>query len=236
MAIFDFLTGGGPLKRHSRRISNRDAQQEDREASAQWLFDNGAPEALTAMCGRFEMQLEHGLKDRKEKELVFEMLCEKGEAGAAVARAFAVRTAAFAYPVRVVERVSGQAAAVDLLLELLARESVDNELKPDKKHHVLIALAERKDARILEAARPFLADFNEGVRHAAIEAIATQDGDAGYEPLLAALRNPTEESTRIRGRLAEIFSIRRWSIPEDDAWLAAHPPSGFRVAQGRMVR
>jgi hypothetical protein len=236
MAFLDFLTGGGPLKRHSRRVANRDAQPEDRESSAHWLADNGTEEALVALCSRFEMQLEHSMKDRKEKELVLEMICEKGPEGARAARAFAAKTTAFAYAVRVVERVEGETAATEMLLDMLAKESVDNELKPEKKHLLLIALAERKDPRITTDAERFLEDFNEGVRHAAVEAIAAQDGDGGRDALLRALVNPKEESTRIRGRLAEIFQTRRWAVPEEDAWFASHVPSGFRLVGGRLVR
>jgi hypothetical protein len=187
------------------------------------------------LCGRFALQLEHGMKDRKEKDLVFELLCGKGMVGAAVARRYAQSNLHFAYAVKVVDRVEGSDAATALLLDMLARESVDNELKPEKKHHLLIALAERKDARILANAAAFLSDFNEGVRNAAVEAVSAQEGDDARGPLGAALANPKEESTRIRGRLAEIFMARRWAIP-DDPWLSAHLPQGFRLDGERRIR
>lgn len=234
VAFFDFLTGGPPLKKHARRVADRDAQAEDREASAYWLSEQGTPETLTALCSRFALQLEHGLKDKKEKELIFELLCGQGAPGAEAARAFARTNPNFQHPVRVVERVEGAAAATGLLLELIARESVDDELKPEKKHRLLLALAERKDPAIVATAAPFLVDYDEGVRNAAIEALAAQEGDAAQEPLAAALLNPKEESTRIRGRIAEIFAARRWALPE-----GADPgriPSGFRFEDSRFVR
>ena len=215
MAFYDFLfgIGGSPLKRHARWVANRDAQPEDRELSANWLAEQGTEEALVALCSRFSLQLEHGLKDRKEKELVFDLLVEKGSQGAEVARIFARRDISFAYPLKVIERIEGSTAATEFLLELLAAESVDNELKPEKKRNLLVALAERKHPRLAETARPFLRDYDEGVRHAAIECIAAQEGDVAYPALLAALQNPKEESTRIRGRLSEIFQQRRWTVP-----------------------
>jgi hypothetical protein len=232
MGFLDFFSSGGAMKRHVRRMTDRDAQDDDRVASINWLADNGTEEALVGLCNRFGMQLEHQLKDRKEKDMALEALCEKGVQGSAIAKRWAFHNPRFAYAIKVVERVEGSPAAVEVLLEMLAKESVDNELKPEKKHALLIALAERKDARIAAAARPFLADFNEGVRHAAIEAIAAQDGDAGREGLAEALANPKEESTRIRGRLAEIFAQRRWPAPEG----LGSPPDGFRIEGGRLVR
>lgn len=234
MAFFDFLLGGSPITRHARRVANRDAQAEDREASAHWLAEDGSAEALLALCQRFNLQLEHSLKDKKEKDLVFDLLAAKGAEGARAVRAFGKSTVAFAWPVRLIERLEGADAATAFLLELISHESVDNELKPEKKRNLLIALAERKHPGIVEAARPFLKDFDEGVRHAAIEATAAQDGDAGRDALLDVLRNPKEESTRIRGRVAEIFAGRRWTVPVDE-WLAGNVPSGFRIEAGRLV-
>jgi hypothetical protein len=215
MAFFDFLLGGpaGQIKRHARRVANRDAQPEDRETSAHWLSENGTEEALFALCARFALQLEHGMKDRKEKDLVFELLAGHGAPGALVSKRWARENLQFHYAVRVVERVEGPDAALRLLLELLGEEKLENEFKPEKKRNLLIALADRRHTDIVEGAQRFLGDFDEGVRHAAIEAIAAQEG-AAAEPLLReALRNPTEESTRIRGRLTEIFQQRRWELP-----------------------
>lgn len=215
MAFFDFLLGGpaGQLRRHARRVANRDSQAEDREASAHWLAQNGSEEALFAMCARFALQLEHGLKDRKEKDIVFELLTDHGPRGAVVARRWASENPNFHHAVRLVERIEGSEAAVGLLLELLAAEDVEQEFKPEKKRNLLISLAERRSGRVVDAAQRFLVDFDEGVRHAAIEAMAAQEGDAAAQHLARALHNPAEESTRIRGRLAEIFQQRRWPLP-----------------------
>lgn len=215
MAFFDFLLGGpgGQLKRHARRIANRDAQAEDREASAHWLSENASEEAFYALCGRFSLQLEHGLKDRKEKDLAADLLVAHGAAAAAVARRWAAENLQFLYAVRVVERIEGGDAATGLLLDLLRGERLDNEFKPEKKRNLLIALAERRHPELVKEAARFLGDFDEGVRHAAIEAVAAQ-ADPGCEQLLReALANPNEESTRIRGRLTEIFQQRNWTIP-----------------------
>ena len=90
---------------------------------------------------------------------------------------------------------------------------------------------------IAEAAQRFLTDFDEGVRHAAIEAIAAQLGPAPESDgatLLPVLLNQKEESTRIRGRLAEIFALRGWPV-SDDPWLQSHVPIGFKYVEGKLV-
>lgn len=234
MAFLDFLFGS-PISRHGKRVADRNAQPEDREESARWLANEGTDAAILALYGRYNLQIEHSLKDQREKDLVTDLLIGLGPKATAQARVFASEHPIFHGAVRVVERVEGASAAVELLLTLLGRERVEEEFKIEKKKNLLIALAERRDPRIVEATARFLGDFDEGVRNAAVEAVAAQEGDAGREPLRAVLCNPEEESTRIRGRVAEIFALRRWVVG-DDAWLAAHMPSGFRFVDGRVSR
>lgn len=231
MAFLDKIFGS-PFKRHSRRVGTRDAQPEDREASARWLIESGTPEALAAVFNRFELQLEHSLKDKREKELVFELLVEVGAPAAAAARAFSRTSVHFQWPVAVIDTVEGAGAGTLALIELLQNQRVEDEFKPEKKRTLLLFLAERKDPAIVGAATRFLEDFDEGVRHAAIEAIAAQEGDGSV--LAPSLVNPKEESTRIRGRLGELFATRGWPVP-DDPWLVSHVPIGFRLADGKLV-
>ncbi|GDX83443.1 hypothetical protein LBMAG42_52540 [Deltaproteobacteria bacterium] len=234
MAWYDIFTGNSVTK-HGRRMQDRDAQAEDRMQSAAWLADQATPEALLALCKRFDLQLEHNIKDRNEKDAVIELLVERGPLGAEAARAHARGSANFQHSVRTVERLEGVAAANALLIELLSAESVDNEFKPEKKRSLLLTLAERKDPRIVAGAAPFLLDFDEGVRHAAVEAIAAQEGEEGRAGLEAALRSQREESTRVRGRLAELFSARRWALANSDGWLEANMPPGYRLIEGMVV-
>lgn len=236
MAFLDFLFGGddAQIKKHARRIADRNAQPEDREGSARWLAEKGGEAALQGLLNRFNLQLEHTLKDQREKDYVLDLLAQHGATAVTAARSFARTTPSFQYAVRLVERIDGAANATELLIDLLAEEQVENEWKPEKKKTLLISLAERKDPRIVGAAARFLVDFDEGVRNAAVEAIAAQPGDDGRAPLLAALLRKDEESTRIRGRLAEVFATRRWTVG-GDTWLATHLPDGYRLVDDRIV-
>lgn len=232
MSIFDKIFGSSFTK-HSRRIGSRDAQAEDREASARWLLDDGSEAAVKAVYKRFELQLEHTLKDKQEKQKVFDMLVDHGKPAVAAARAFATTSVHFQWAVQLIDAVEGTDAGTETLLALLSAQRVEDEFKPEKKRTLLLSLAERKSPAIVEAATRFLTDFDEGVRHAAIEAIAAQNGDGAI--LVSALLNPKEDSTRIRGRLAEIFANKGWQVPED-AHFASRLPPGFRLEAGKLHR
>ena len=81
-----------------------------------------------------------------------------------------------------------------------------------------------------------LKDFDEGVRYAAVEALAAQESDECKEQLAEALGNPNEESNRFRCRIAEIFHQRNWSIEGDAADLIAeNPPSQFKLVGNKIV-
>ena len=76
MGIFDFLFGGteSSIERHSKKVVNLNAQIEERNASAEWLAENGSPEAIAALLKRFSIRYEHAMKDTEEKLFIYAQL------------------------------------------------------------------------------------------------------------------------------------------------------------------
>ena len=62
MGLFDFLTREGRFKRHVRRMSDRDAPPEDREASAQLLFEDGRRFLQHGLTRAIELGMLHALQ------------------------------------------------------------------------------------------------------------------------------------------------------------------------------
>lgn len=238
MGLLDFLTGGGPekqLRKQARRVANKNAQPEDREAAARWLADNGSPEAILGLLGRFDVTIENQMKDVAEKEFVFDLLVQLGSRTVEPARRWVLRCRQIGFPLRLVETVGGVEPLLEALYEMLDREAEKEDFKAEPKRQLLIMLAEHRDERVLESARRFLDDFDEGVRYAAAEAILAQGGDVGREDLLEALANEEEESNRLRVRIAEAFHNRRWSLGDARERIARNPPSGWTV-EGNHIR
>jgi HEAT repeat protein len=234
MGLFDFfLSDDSKIQRHQRRLNNRDAQPEDREASARWLADSGSPKALLALLTRFDTALEHQLKDQGEKELVYSLLVGKGSATIEPTVAWLKSCKQVALPLRLYEELTDNSKAIEAAFELLAAERARDDFKPDKKKRLLVWLADQRHPGATTAAAPFLGDFDEGVRYAALEVLAAQDGPDAQEPLLAALLRPDEESNRVRVRIADVFANRRWTV--DPARVADRLPSGYAVRDNRIV-
>jgi hypothetical protein len=133
---------------------------------------------------------------------------------------------------RLMVELRGEEAAIQRVYEVLHMERAKDDFKAQKKVDLLVWLSERRHAGAIEAVTPLLEDFDEGVRYAAAEVIIAQQEDVGRRPLEKVLGNPHEESNRLRVRLADVFSTRRWTLDEG---AAAHLPSGFTLREGRVV-
>jgi hypothetical protein len=236
MGFFDFLTGGGEsqVKRHAKTMMNRDAQPDDRQRSAEWLFENGSDEAIQALCNRFKFTTENHMKDVDEKELVYGYLVDLGPKAVGPVREFMLKNVQFTYPLRVVEHFEGKEKAVDVMLEMLENEK--DPFKPEKKRQILLRLADFHDARARDALVRELQDFDEGIRYAAAEALLGIDDPMVREPLAQALAKSSEESNRLRVRIAEAFHQRSWPLGEHAAAVAQRPPTGFVVQGDRVQR
>jgi hypothetical protein len=239
MGLFDIFTGGSiekQIEKHARRLRKKDAQQEDRVASAYWLAEEASFDAVYGLLGRFEMAYEHHMKDRAEKDLVAQLLVDLGQTAIDPIKAFLRKSDHFARPMSLLEKIAGRDVTLAMIFELLGIEASKSELQPAKKRQLLIKLADFQEPVVVDEAIPFLGDFDEGVRFAAMEVlVAQEESTAIKEKLLACLADPEEASNRLRVRISEVASARRWRLGSHAAAVSANPPSGWTVTKGRLV-
>lgn len=240
MGLFDFLFGGGganAIVKYGRKLKNKDTPIEERQEAARWLAREGSHEAVKALLGRFEMDYEHGMKDASEKDDVAELVIDLGPKAVEPLRDFLLRTEKFARPLALYEQLTSAEQAQALALEMLAREADRSELKPGRKRNLLVKMADFKGDAVVEAVRPFLMDYDEGCRFAAVETLLGQpDSPAVREALLGVLVSPREESNRLKIRVAEAAARGRWELGANAEAIAAAPPLGFKVSGGALVR
>ena len=229
-----FISDDKKIRNRQRTLTNRDSQAEDREIAARWLAENGSGKALLSLLSRFDMQLEHQLNDRDERELVYALAMAVGEPIVKPLRAHLRKCKKFAMPIRLFQQLQGETKAVEFVFDLLQIELDKDNFKPEKKTDMLVWLTQFRHPGMIASAAPFLKDFDEAVRCAAAEVIISQQDDAGRDALEAAFGNPEEDSNRLRVRLAEVFASRRWSVSNVEAVEANLPPS-HRIADGRVA-
>jgi HEAT repeat protein len=236
--MFDFiLSTEKKIAKNTRRLTNRDAQPEDRESSAQWLANEGSPQSMLGLLARFDLQLEHDINNQKELDYIYNLCVSLGDKMHEPALVWLRQCKAVSRPLALIGDLQGEEAAIQAAYEVLQIErSEGNEFNPHKKKAVLIWLAERRHDGLIEQVAPFLGDFDEGVRYAAVEAMAAQQEDAAREPLLTVLTNAEEESNRLRIRVCEFFAQRGWPVGEAEEALAQSLPDGFSLRGGRIAR
>jgi hypothetical protein len=235
MGVFDFfLSDEKKIQRYQRSLTDKAQQAEEREAAARWLAQNGTPVALLALLSRFEMRLEHQLKDTDEKEAVYDQLVRIGKPVVEPLRVHLKNGRQVSIPLRLLVELDGIDAAVALVLDLLEHERKKDDFKPDKKRQLLVWLAEGRHLRGAPVAAAFVSDFDEGVRYAAVEVLIAAADEPARSVLEKVLADPKEESTRVRTRVADIFASRAWKLEDPDA-VAAHLPPGFVLRNGRVA-
>jgi hypothetical protein len=235
VGFFDvFLNEEGRIQKNQRTLVSRDVQGEDRDAAAAWLGQNGTPRALVALLTRFDMNLENQLKDKKEKEAVYSLVQQAGEAAIRPLERHLERCRQVAVPLKLYVEMKGELAATEKVMSILEVERAKDDFKPQKKVDLLVWLVDRRHPHAIDAVTPLLEDFDENVRYAAMEVIAAQQDDAGRIPLERVLQNAAEESNRLRVRVAELFVQRRWPLANVAAVEAAMP-AGYLVVDGRLA-
>lgn len=231
MGLFDLFTKEGKLARHVRRMSDPYAQPEDRDTAAKWLAEDGGERAIFGLLSRFDMSLSNQLKDRAEKDQVFELLVGLGAAAGPPARGWLQKAKHFVFPLRLVERLEGREAAIHAALDTLDGPVGRTAFEPERRKEVLTWLAEQRHPAIAGRVLRFLKDADEDVRYVAVEAILAQDGEAGRAELLDALAAAAADATRLKHRIAQAFAQRGWPVGEAPVLL----PEGFVQRGDRVV-
>jgi hypothetical protein len=238
MSLIDYISGfftkEGKLKKHIRRMADRDALPEDRETSAYWLAEEGSAQAILGLLSRFDMSLSQMLKDKTEKEYTYQILLQSGPALRTPLQAWLKQAKQLAHPLRMLEETHTEEETWEIVYQLTKREHEKDDFKTVKKITLLKWFVERRHPGVIASAAPFLTDFDEDVRYVAAEAIISQEDDAGRPLLLAALANPKEDSNRVPARLCEAFIARGWSVADAD--LEGRLPSDVTVKGDRLVR
>ena len=217
MGVFDLFSKDGrqqrALEKNISRAVHKYAQSPDRLKALQCLRDDGSPEAIYGMLRRFGMMYDKTIEDEQEKDWVFETLVEKGASIIPPIQKYLFSADSVSWPLRLLDRVAGKEEELAVLKAVLERHEPGYERDPTKKIQLLNHLAGLKDDRAPALVVPYLADMDEGVRYAAVEALLRhKDEEVAREPLLLHFVSNAEDSLRIRLQIAEGFSERGWLV------------------------
>jgi hypothetical protein len=234
MSVFDLFSKDGRAQRaresNIKRAVNKYAQSPDRMKALQSLRDDGSPDALYGMLRRFGMMYDKTIEDEQEKDWVFEVLLEKGPAIIDPIKKYLLSADSISWPLRLLDRVAGKEQELEVLKAVLERHEPGYERDPTKKIQVLNHLASVKDDRVPPLLVPYLADMDEGVRLAAVEALVRhKNEEIAREPLLLHFVSDGEDSLRIRIQIAEGFTELAWLVKGHRGEVEKKLPEQFQL-------
>ncbi len=196
-------------------LKNLVTTKEQRWEAIEGLAGGGDfPLAAPQLMKRFELVVEHGIIDKREKDRVMEILLENKEISRPLV-CDAVRTQKrIAWPIKLAEKLLAPDEYLNLLLESLNAENVlFDETLHERNIEILLALKELSDVRIAERTQVFVRSRDEQVRMAALECLEAQ-AVAHKEArtyMLSLLAEPlTDDNSRFIGLVKAIVARHKW--------------------------
>lgn len=206
--VFGLFSKEKSLNKTIEKATNKLSQQVDRWAALEKLKEDGGDEALFGLCRRFGITSTKGVEDEQEKHWVVDTLVAKGPAALPPLVRYMKSAEQLAFPLRVLERIADKPKALEVADELFASEKPGYVRMPERRIDLIHWMAEWKAATDEEAVArlsPYVTDFDENSRFAAIEGLHGKTPELIAPPLIKALLRPEEESGRIKRTILEVL-------------------------------
>jgi hypothetical protein len=222
--VFGLFSKEKALQRTIEKATNKLAQQPDRWTALEKLKEDGSEEALVGLCKRFSITSTKGVEDEAEKVWVVDTLVAKGPAALTPLVRYMKSAEQLAFPLRVLERIADRDKVLEVVDQLLATEPPGYVRMPERRIDLLRWFAEWKpatDDEVVNRLTPYVTDFDENSRFAAIDGMASREPAKIATPLLAALLRPEEESGRIKRAIVEVLEKTKAPLGDQAAAVAA---------------
>ncbi|GAB4518452.1 MAG: hypothetical protein Tsb0020_37060 [Haliangiales bacterium] len=242
--VFGLFSKERALQRTIKKATNKMSQSPERWGAMEKLRDDGSDEALFYLLKRFSFSYSKMVEDEQEKEWVVETMVAKGELGLPALQRYMKddSTTTIAYPLRILERVASHERILEVIDDLLANEDPGYTRDTTKRIQIIDWMRDWPDAtgeEVLARVAPYLEDFDENTRFAAVEAISHHPIEAATDPLVAALLNEDEDSRRLKVRIAEVLAQAELTLGSHKkaiAGLTDDVLSEFRIHRDKLAR
>jgi hypothetical protein len=239
--VFGLFSKEKSLEKTIAKATNKLAQQVDRWAALESLKKAGTDEALFGLCKRFGVTSTKGIEDEQEKDWVVDALVAKGKDALPPLRRYMKSAGQLAFPLRVLERIGTREEILEVADELFKSEPPGYVRMPERRIDLVHWFSEWKgatDDEVIARVTPYITDFDENSRFAAIDGLAHKDPAKIAPPLIKGLLRPEEESGRIKRTIVEVLEKSKAPLGDQaDAVAAALATGGplaidFKVAGG----
>jgi hypothetical protein len=240
--VFGLFSKERGIARARKKALNKLAQSPERWAAMEKLSKDASEESLLTLFRRFSIKSTKDVEDQQEKEWTVETLTAKGEAALAPLRTYLAEATGLSYPLRVLEGIAKGPQVLEIVDAVLAKEPPEYTRDPGKKLDVINFLGEHQgisDQDAISRVIPYLGDYDENVRYAAVTAIALRPTPEAAEPLVNAMLRPQEESRRLKLRIGEVLAEAELDLAgrkDEVAALFDDILVDYRLHRDRLVR
>ena len=206
--VFGLFSKEKALDKTIAKATNKLSQQVDRFAALEKLREDGSDEALFGLCKRFGITSMKGVEDEAEKNWVVDTLVGFGAPALPPLIRYMTKAEQLAFPLRVLERIAPREKVIEVADALFASEPPGYVRMPERRIDLIRWFSEWKpatDDEVVGRLSPYVGDFDENSRFAAIDGMAGRDPAKIGPPLIAALIRPEEESGRIKRTIVEVL-------------------------------
>lgn len=234
------LSAEGRLKfridRNTRKLSERYAQSDVRLEAAEKLKSIGTPLAIYGLARRFSATSENLGIDQDEKRHVRDMLVEFGDKAIEPVRRYIKSYDEVSWAVDTLKRLEPVEAVAPFLIEVL-RQGDSVYIRGEKATQILHSLETIQDPRVVEGVIPCLESPDDTVRFAAVGCLEVHADERARDPLLAALVNESEDSIRVRTRIADALQKLGWDAKGFRKKVEEVLPPPYRLnSRGQVTR
>lgn len=244
MGLFDFLGKKKPssagasereVQRFERIVGNKLSQNIDRQEAIEALSKMATRASAAALLKRFDWLMDPTILDSEEKEAALAGVVRAGEEAIEPIRIYCRKSESLLWALKALAKIVPSERLADELLALLDQFDTEYVRNPEPKIQLITALAEHPNEEVRVAVEPFLNDASEPVRFAAATTLFELNMPESVASLVAALE--TEESLRIKNRIAQGLLDRKWSVPEEQlATCKQALPDDYRLDGALIAR
>jgi HEAT repeat protein len=242
MGLFDFLgkkkSGAGEgsereVARFERIVGNKLSQNIDRQEAIEALAKMGTRASAAALLKRFDWLMDPTILDSEEKEAALAGIVRSGEDAIEPIRSYCRKSESLTWALKALAKIVPPERHAEELLALLDQFDTEYIRNPEPKIQLVNELSHHGSEDVRVAVEPFLNDASEPVRFAAATALFEINLPESVTSLVAALE--TEESLRIKNRIAQGLVERKWPVPEEQrSTCKAALPADFKL-DGELI-
>ena len=236
--VFGLFSKEKSLEKTIAKATNKLAQQPDRWGALERLKETGTDEALFGLCKRFGVTSMKGIEDEQEKDWVVDTLVAKGKDALGPLIRYMKNAEQLAFPLKVLERICDRDKGIEVANELFKSEPPGYVRLPERRIDLLRWFSEWKgatDDEVVTHLTPYVTDFDENSRFAAIDGLSNKDPAKIAAPLIAGLLRPEEESGRIKRTIVEILEKSKAPLGDKADAVAAAIAGGGQIAHDFKV-